>query len=287
MSGIPAAPAPVAAALPEGSVPSAEYAASMLAATHGDPAPAVVAAGVARPDHIPEQFWDAASGKANVEEMGKAYAALRAKMDAGPAAAPAAEPAPVVDPAADPLTSAKIAAPVVASPMAAAFDTFAAAFEAGEDQAPSIANLEALGIPRKYIDQYLQGLPLIQANGMKVAYDAAGGEAQFGTLTSWASTSLSDADMAYFNDNCDGPNRAQAVEWLASKYAAANPSEGTLVEAQASASSGDVFTSTAQMTASMQSPLYKTDPAYRQQVAEKVARSVKAGSLDTGATFHR
>lgn len=37
----------------------------------------------ARPEHIPEQFWDATKGVANVDALGKSYGELRAKLGQG------------------------------------------------------------------------------------------------------------------------------------------------------------------------------------------------------------
>ena len=91
---------------------------------------------------------------------------------------------------------------------------------------------------------------------------------------------LTAAEQDSYNTLVDNQATArQGVEWLMSKFNAARPAEGSLIEAEASPASGDVFRSKAEMTSAIQDPRYKTDPAYRNDVAQKLWRSNAAGSL--------
>ncbi|CLP71539.1 Uncharacterised protein [Mycobacterium tuberculosis] len=63
-----------------------------------------------------------------------------------------------------------------------------------------------------------------------------------------------------------------AILGLKARYDAANGSEPTLLGGNAKASE-DVFRSTAELTAAMKDPRYKKDPAYREDVKQKLARS--------------
>lgn len=282
-----AAPAAIdpATSLPATAVPDAAYAARMAAATHGDPvaAPLVPLSKTVRPDNIPEQFWDPVSGVTKTDDLAKSYAELRAKMDGKAPAAAAAEP--VIDPNAPPVDPTKIVRPdgePVANPLTDAVtamsDAYAADGKVSDDQ---IAAVEALGLPRSMIDNYFAGLGALAAQGLAEVNTAAGGAEKLNSAVTWAATNLTDAELAYYNAHIDVPaSRNQTVEWLMGKHAAARPSEGKLLGAQPATMAGDVFRSQEQVTAAIADPRYKTDPAYREATAGKLARSRQAGTLN-------
>jgi hypothetical protein len=277
-----AAPAAIdpATSLPTGAVPDAAYVARMTGAVHGEPAspPLVALSKTERPDNIPEQFWDPVSGTTKTDDLAKSYTELRAKMD-GKA------PAPAIDPAA-PVDSTKIVRPEGAAepnPLSDAVAAMSTAYAAdGVVSDDQIAAVEALGLPRNVIDTYFAGLTALAAQGLAEVNTVAGGADKLAAATSWAATNLTDAELAYYNDHVDTPAaRTQTVEWLMGKFAAARPSEGRLVGGQPSAMAGDLFRTSEQVTAAISDPRYRIDPAYREQTANKLARSRSAGTLDS------
>jgi hypothetical protein len=273
------------AALPVGAVPDAAYAARMLAASHGEPAiaPLVPLSTTARPDHIPEQFWDAASGTTKTDDLAKSYAELRAKMDGKAPAAAAAEP--VIDPNAPPVDPTKIARPdgePVANPLTDAVTAMSTAYAAdGAVSDDQIAAVEALGLPRAMIDTYFAGLKALEAQGAAEVNTVAGGADKLNAAVTWAATALTDAELAYYNDHIDvAASRTQTVEWLMAKHSAARPSEGKMLGASPASATGDVFRSQDQVVAAMADPRYRTDPAYREATAAKLGRSRQSGTLN-------
>ena len=58
-----------------------------------------------------------------------------------------------------------------------------------------------------------------------------------------------------------------------SAYDAANGYEGRMLTGKAAETRGDVFRSQAQLVKAMSDPRYDNDPAYRQDVVEKLNRS--------------
>jgi len=65
-----------------------------------------------------------------------------------------------------------------------------------------------------------------------------------------------------------------AVNGLASRYNGANSSnEPQLYSGTGGQVSGNRFNSTQELSKAMSDPRYKTDPAFRQQVTEQLARS--------------
>lgn len=305
MSGAAAAPQ-----YPEGSVPSAEYAAQMTAASlpeptitpaNATPAPQAPAA-KARPEYIPEKFWDAEKGEARMEDVFKSLGELEKKLGSRPAdepkpAAPTAKiekpteadgnqtpetpPANSGDQAASEANQAPDPA-ALTSAIEAAREAYA---KDGQVTDELIQGLVKAGLPQDAVQMYFEGLKAYEASIVAAAHSAAGGAEQFEAMVGWARTNLSDADLDYYNGLVSSPeNATRAVEWLASKYRGANPSEGNLVAAQPSVS-GDTYTSQDAMLKDMQSAEYARDPAFRQKVAEKVQRSVAAGTLQSSAQF--
>ena len=64
-----------------------------------------------------------------------------------------------------------------------------------------------------------------------------------------------------------------AVAGLKAQYDNANGVEGRMVTGKAPVNSGDIFRSQAELVAAMNDPRYDRDPAYRQDVVEKLDRS--------------
>lgn len=279
--------------LAPGTAPDQAYVDKMLAATHGDPvAPPPAPAAGQRPEHVQEQFWDTDKGAVKTDDLAKAYAELRAKMDAG-TKTPEVDPnAPPADPNAKPAL--KIEKPeekaAEPAPLSAAIASFEEAFNAsGKVEDDQYAALEALGLPRAKVEIYMAGLAALESQALTEVQTVAGGAENFTAAQTWARDNLNDADLAYYNDNVDNPaSRKQAVEWLMSKYGAARPSEGKLIgDALApTANAGDVYSSDAQVTEAMRNPAYKTDPAFRKAVADKMLRSQRAGTINAAAEFY-
>ena len=106
--------------------------------------------------------------------------------------------------------------------------------------------------------------------------NSVGGEAQYNQLTSWASNNLDQSQIDAFDNVINSGNRQMiqlAVAGLKAEYESANGYEGDMLSGKPPRSSGDVFRSQAQLVAAMSDPRYENDPAYRQDIMEKLDRS--------------
>ena len=106
--------------------------------------------------------------------------------------------------------------------------------------------------------------------------NAAGGEAAYQNMVQWAGANLDAKSIEAFDQiintgSLDAINFA--VKGLKSQYDAANGVEGTMVQGKAAPNRGDVFRSQAELVAAMSDRRYDNDPAYRQDVIEKLDRS--------------
>ena len=106
--------------------------------------------------------------------------------------------------------------------------------------------------------------------------NAAGGDAAYQNMIQWAGANLDTQSIEAFDQiintgSLDAINFA--VKGLKSQYDAANGVEGTMVQGKAAPNRGDVFRSQAELVAAMNDRRYDNDPAYRQDVIEKLDRS--------------
>ena len=106
--------------------------------------------------------------------------------------------------------------------------------------------------------------------------NSAGGEQQYAQIVNWAKTNLPQDQIVAFDEvvNTGSVQAIQlAVSGLKAEYDNANGVEGRMVTGKAPQNSGDVFRSQQELVAAMNDPRYDRDPAYRQDIIEKLDRS--------------
>ena len=106
--------------------------------------------------------------------------------------------------------------------------------------------------------------------------NSVGGEDQYSNMINWAGNNL-DAKATEAFDNVVSSGNVQmiqlAVAGLKAQYDEANGYEGRVLTGKGAKTSGDVFRSQPELVAAMSDPRYENDPAYRQDVMEKLDRS--------------
>lgn len=111
---------------------------------------------------------------------------------------------------------------------------------------------------------------------MKSIRDAVGGDEAYGEMIQWAGQNLSEAEVDQFNAVINTNNPAAirfAVESLSNRWRGAEGYEAPLVTGRKAPSKGKTFRSQAELARAISDPRYQTDPAYRMDVEEKLARS--------------
>ena len=107
-------------------------------------------------------------------------------------------------------------------------------------------------------------------------FNQVGGEASYNNLMEWASENLPDSYTQAYDDVIDkgNPYAIQiALAGLQSQYEAANGVDGNLRTGRAVVEKADTFRSQAEVIQAMNDPRYESDPAYRQDVFQKLERS--------------
>ena len=110
---------------------------------------------------------------------------------------------------------------------------------------------------------------------MNTVYNSVGGEAEYNRLTGWAAENLESRALDAFNNIVDqgNPTAIQiAVAGLRSEYESQEGYEGRMLSGKA-AQSRDAFRSQAEVVQAMNDPRYDQDPAYRQDIYDKLERS--------------
>ena len=104
----------------------------------------------------------------------------------------------------------------------------------------------------------------------------AGGEQEYTNMVQWAGQNLDAQAIKAFDDIVASGSIETikfAVSGLKSQYLNAVGYEGKMVQGKAARETGDVFRSQAELVAAMSDRRYDNDPAYRQDVIEKLERS--------------
>ena len=106
--------------------------------------------------------------------------------------------------------------------------------------------------------------------------NSAGGEKAYANIVNWAKSNLPQDQINAFDEvvNTGSVQAIQlAVSGLKAEYDNANGVEGRMVTGKTAPNNGDVFRSQAELVRAMSDARYDNDPAYRQDVIEKLDRS--------------
>ena len=123
--------------------------------------------------------------------------------------------------------------------------------------------------------QQQQGSDLTDADA-DVVRQSAGGEAEYNALTEWAAGALSQEYIEAYDSIVETGNVRMiqlAVAGLKAEYEKQNGFEGQMLTGKAARQTADVFRSQQEVVQAMSDPRYDRDPAYRQDVFQKLERS--------------
>ena len=120
-----------------------------------------------------------------------------------------------------------------------------------------------------------ENYPDISDSDLNTVYNSVGGEDQYNALTSWAADNMNESALDAFNSiiNQGNPTAIQiAVAGMKAEYDNAEGYEGRMLTGKA-AKTSDSFRSQAEVVEAMSDPRYDRDPAYRQDLYDKLERS--------------
>ena len=126
---------------------------------------------------------------------------------------------------------------------------------------------------RSGVDSEPQELSQEQATDLQ---KSVGGEKQYNTMLQWASNNFDEAEISRYDKVMESgdPDAAYfAVQALAAKYNDGVGVEGKMLTGKPAKAQGDNFRSQAEVVRAMSDPRYESDPAYRQDIYDKLERS--------------
>ncbi len=251
---------------PEDVAAQAKHEADMAAAADG-----LTEETTDRPDWLPEKFK-------TPEEMAASYAALEGKLGGEDAESTddTTETAADDEAADDTKTTEDDEVKSVLQEAGVDFDVLNTEF--ASDGALSETSMKALadaGFPENVVNAYIAGQEALATQINNEAYKSAGGKEAFEAMTEWAVEGYNEAEITAFNSAMDGDaaTRAQAITSLKSKYTAQIGNDGNLHDGAVKPTHGGKFNSWPEATRAMADPRYGSDPAYRQQIADKLNAS--------------
>ena len=126
---------------------------------------------------------------------------------------------------------------------------------------------------RSGVDTEPQELTQEQATELQ---KSVGGEKEYNNMLQWASKNFDEAEISRYDKVMESgdPDAAYfAVQALAAKYNDGVGVEGKMLTGKPSKAEGDNFRSQAEVVRAMSDPRYESDPAYRQDIYDKLERS--------------
>lgn len=142
----------------------------------------------------------------------------------------------------------------------------------------SYEKLTKAGIPKQMVDSYIEGMQLKAQEATNQVFGVVGGQEEYSKLVQWAAANLPPSEIQAYNEAIASENLSQmvlATRGLKASFEEARGKTPQLLDGSISGdtSRGDRFESMAQVKAAMADTRYQKDPAYRQQVIDKLSRS--------------
>tara|TARA_R100000781_G_scaffold4568_2_gene5540 strand:+ start:336 stop:1103 length:768 start_codon:yes stop_codon:yes gene_type:complete len=113
-------------------------------------------------------------------------------------------------------------------------------------------------------------------DNIKQLKGVVGGEDQYGKMMQWAGSNLTEKEREMYDSVMGQGNPLAAyfaVQALKYRFDDSNGVDGEMLQGKAAKSEGTKFASQAQVVKAMEDPRYEKDPAYRQEIYDKLERS--------------
>ena len=111
---------------------------------------------------------------------------------------------------------------------------------------------------------------------VKQLKDIVGGDANYSNMLKWAQSNLQEREIQMFDSVMSKGDVASAffaINSLAQRYNDRIGYDGKMLTGNAPKGNTDTFRSQPELVAAMNDPRYDNDPAYRNDIMEKLARS--------------
>ena len=145
--------------------------------------------------------------------------------------------------------------------------------ETGELSEDTYDSLKNAGIPREMVDSYIAGQTAMVDSEADAVKNEVGGADAYSAMLDWAGDNFSPDEIEAYNSMVESGNLTQAkvaAKGLYAQYVSAGGKPPQLSQGTTSGSAVKPFSSTVQITQAMSDPRYKSDPAFRQSVQDRI-----------------
>ena len=146
--------------------------------------------------------------------------------------------------------------------------------ELSEELSKQISDMNGMDVFKAMQSQQLPGRDLSDGE-LNAVYDAVGGQDQYANLIGWAQQNFSEAEIEAYDQVIETGNISQinlALQALYYRYTDAVGQDGDLIQGKPAQTTA-AFRSQAELIQAMNDPRYDKDPAYRQDVLDKLDQS--------------
>lgn len=224
-----------------------------------------------RPEWLPEKFESA-------EAMAKAYGELESKMGTNAPEEEQAESSESSDDA-EYEDEESEATPESAGISVKAMEEFSNEFyESGDLSEKSLERIEKeFNIPQDIAKAYVEGQKALVEQARESIYGEVGGKDSYDSMLDWARESLPENEIAAYDaaiTSSDMNTAKMVAKGLYAQFNAAGGKMPTLARGSAAAAGGsEGYQSWQQVSADMQNPKYRNDPAFRDEVTRRLSVS--------------
>ena len=152
--------------------------------------------------------------------------------------------------------------------------------ELSEESIEELSKLDSKELIKAYLTQYkaktaeYQAAQLQQAEVVSLVNDF-GGQEKYNEMVTWAGKNLSPEEVQQYNiaTSSNAASARFAMQALKARYEASEGYEADLVTGRKPKSALQPYRSNAELARDINNPKYQTDPAFRQDVEARLARS--------------
>mgnify|MGYP003132271594 CR=1 FL=1 len=149
-----------------------------------------------------------------------------------------------------------------------------------EETMKQLAGMDSRDIAQMYLKERSESPAPVQSqlseDNIKDLKGIAGGDEGYGQMMAWAGENLSEQEVKMYDVIMDQGNPLAAffaVQALSYRFNDARGVDGEMLTGKAAKSEGSKFRSQAEVVKAMSDPQYDKDPAYRQDIYDKLERS--------------
>jgi hypothetical protein len=220
----------------------------------------------ARPDNVPEKFWDAERGAVNTDALLKSYGELEGRQSK----APEVQAQETEAAAQEAVTKAGLNYETLAVKIA----------QTGKVDDADYAALGAAGITKDVVDSYIELVSYKASAEAEKAIAYVGGQEATDKLMKWAAANIPESEGAELNKLLAGPNWRVAIDAIKARQGSSSPTRNDpkIITGGSPAPGVTGFAARADMIAAMSDPRYMDRTSKGEKYRAEVARKAQVSA---------